>query len=184
MEKKYMNQYEIKDDCVLLHIFGGKHEATIKIEKEDYEVISRVNWGVMAVGRDGNKKLIPYTIINRASIPLGRWLLDVHQAGMRVEHRDRNNHNFLRSNLYVTGKRDYKQQSSISQGGSVCGVFEVRQKDGKHTGFKVQYVDPETNKKRWMCFSARKLNGLENARQQANQFRMSLFQDSVNEMAS
>jgi hypothetical protein len=184
MEKKYMNQYEVKENHVLLHIFGLKYEATVILEKDDYEAVSRVNWGVMSVGREGNKKLIPYTVINRTSIPLGRWLLNVHQAGMRVEHHDRNNHNFLRSNVYVTGKRDYKQQLSISQEGSVCGVFEVKQKDGKSTGYKVQYVDAETNTKKWMCFSAKKCNGLENARKQAIQFRLSLVQKSSKELAS
>lgn len=184
MEKKYINQYEKKEDHVLLHIFGLKYEATIVLEKEDHEVISKVNWGVMAVGRDGNKKLIPYTVVNRVSIPLGRWLLNVHQAGMRVEHRDRNNHNFLRNNLYVTGKRGYKQQFSISHDSSVCGVFEVKQKDGKSTGYKVQYVDLDTNTKKWMCFSAKKCNGLENARKQAIQFRLSLVKNSEDHLAS
>lgn len=175
MAEKYLNQYEVREDCVILHISGLKHEASIIIEKDDFETIAKVHWGLMAVGRNPNKKIIPYTIVNRRSIPLGRWLLDVHHSEKRVEHIDRNNHNFLRKNLYVTGKFDYRMRFSIKEEGKICGVFEIKRKDGRIDGYKVEYKDPETRQKRFKCFTAHQYNGLDKAKQQAFQFRMKLL---------
>lgn len=183
MEKKYVNEYVTKKDHVLLYIYGLKHEATILLEKEDYDTVSKVHWGLMAVGREANKKIIPYTTIDRTSIPLGRWLLNVNESGKRVEHKDRNNHNFLRNNVYVTGKRDYKQQVSKHGDDLICGVFEIKQKSGKVTGYKVQFNNLETNKKDWSSFNAREYKGLEKAKEQAVIFKLSLISSGIKEIA-
>ncbi|PLS19377.1 hypothetical protein CVD28_02885 [Bacillus sp. M6-12] len=178
MEKKYLNKFVVMKDHVLLYIYGLKHEATIVLEKEDYENVSKVHWGLMAVGREGNKKIIPYTTIDRTSIPLGRWLLNVQETGKRVEHRDRNNHNFLRNNIYVAGKRDYKQQISKHGEDLICGIYEIKQKSGKVTGFKVQFTNSESNKKEWISFNAREFKGLDNAKEEAIRFKLSLIEDN------
>jgi hypothetical protein len=183
MEKKYMNEYVVKENHVQLYIYGLKHEATILLEQKDFEVVSRVHWGLMAVGREGNKKIIPYTTINRTSIPLGRWLLNVNEAGKRVEHRDRNNHNFLRNNIYVAGKHDYKQQISKHGEDLICGVYEIKQKSGKVTGYKVQINNPDTDKKDWISFNAREFKGLERAKQEAIRFKMSLIDSNMEAIA-
>lgn len=180
MAEKYLNQYEVKVDCAILHISGLKHEASLILDKDDYETVSKVHWGLMAVGRDPNKKVVPYTIVNRHSVPLGRWLLNVYHSEKRVEHIDRNNHNFLRKNLYVAGKFDYRRRFSLKEQGRICGVYEIKRKDGRIDGYKVEYKDSETNQKRFMCFTARHCNGLEKARKEAYQFRMRLlFQNEM-----
>jgi hypothetical protein len=183
VEKKYVNEYVFKEDHVLLTIYGLKHEATLILEKEDYDTVSTMHWGLMAVGRVGNKKIIPYTTIDRTSIPLGRWLLNVNEAGKRVEHRDRNNHNFLRSNLYVGGKHDYKQQVSKHNVDSICGIYEIKQKSGKVTGYKVQITNPNSIKKDWITFNSRALKGLKNAKEEAIRFKLSLIDNTIQAIA-
>lgn len=183
MERKYVNEYAFMEDHVLLTIYGLKHEAKLRIEKSDYEAVSSLHWGLMAVGRDGNKKIVPYTTLDRTSIPLGRWLLSVNDSGKRVEHRDRNNHNFMRNNLYIAGKGDYKQQVSIHEDGLICGVYEIKQKSGKVTGYKVQYTNIETAKKEWATFNARAFKGLEQAKQEAIRFKLSLIENNIRAIA-
>lgn len=179
MDRKYVNEYVVKEDHVLMYIYGLKHEATIILEKEDYEAVSKVHWGLMAVGKEGYKKIIPYTTIERVSTPLGRWLLNIHESGKRVEHRDRNHHNFLRSNLYVAGKHDYKQKISKNGDGLICGVYEIRRNTGKVTGYRVQYTNPETKKKDWISFTARAFDGLEKAKEEAIRFKMNLINPPI-----
>ncbi|MFC3039768.1 hypothetical protein ACFOGI_05850 [Virgibacillus xinjiangensis] len=174
MAKKYLNQYEMAPDHVLLYISGLKHEATLKIEKDDYESISSKHWGLMAVGKKGNEKIVPYTTVNRASVPLGRWLLDIHHPEKKVEHFDRDNHNFLRENLYVTEKSDYRLRHSLKDDGKICGVFEIK-RNGRVTGYKVEYKEPETAKKKFKCFTASKCNGLTEAKKEAFEFRMDVL---------
>lgn len=183
MERKYVNEYVFMEDHVLLTIYGLKHEAKLKIEKSDFDAVSSLHWGLMAVGREGNKKIIPYTTIDRTSIPLGRWLLSVNNSGKRVEHRDRNNHNFMRDNLYVAGKGDYKQQVSKHEEGLICGVYEIKQKSGKVTGYKVQYTNVETAKKEWVTFNASAYQGLEEAKNQAVRFKLSLIENDIRAIA-
>lgn len=173
MQKKYINEYVKKEDHVLLYIYGLKYEAIITLELEDYDKVSKVHWGLMAVGKEGSKKIIPFTTINRTSISLGRWLLNVHDSNKRVEHKDRNNHNFLRNNIYIAGKNDYKQQVSKHSDDTICGIYEVNH-NGNVTGYKVQIRNPETNKKKWVTFSAKAFKGLNNAKLEAIQFKMSL----------
>jgi hypothetical protein len=183
MVGRYENHYEEKEDFILLHIYGLKYDATILLEKEDYPHVSTVHWGLMAVGKKGNQKIIPYTVIHRVSTPLGRWLLNVTDADAKVEHKDRNNHNFLRNNIYVVSKTEYRQRFSRTDKHEVCGVCAVRQKKGNITGYKVEYKIPETNEKKWRYFSKRQYNGLENAKKEAIAFRLQLLNGDMQRVA-
>lgn len=183
MERKYVNEYEFMGDHVQLTIYGLKHEATLKIEKDAYESVKTMHWGLMAVGREGNKKIIPYTTVDRTSIPMGRWLLGVNGTGKRVEHRDRDNHNFLADNLYIAGKCDYKQQVSKNSDDLICGVYEIKQKSGKVTGYRVQFTNPDTEKKDWATFNARAFQGLERAKLEAIKFKQNLIDNNIQAIA-
>lgn len=183
MKKAYQNQYIEMEDHVILYIYGLKHEAKILIEKSDYEAVSKMHWGLMSVGRKGYQKIVPYTTINRTSVPLGRWLLNVTEKGKRVEHIDRNNHNFLRSNLYIVNKQDYKRQVSKNAKDMICGIYEIKQKNGKVTGYKIQYTNPQTQKKEWKTFNANTFKSLEKAKKEAIRFKMNLIYRNMEKSA-
>jgi hypothetical protein len=181
--ERYLNCYEVKEDCVLMHISGLKNEATLLIGIADYRLISSVHWGLMSVGKEGFKKLIPYTCVERASIPLGRWLLGVYEKDKRVEHKDRNNLNFLRNNLYCISKNDFKQQISLRGESRVCGIHEVKRKNGNITGYKVEYRPEDELKKRARYFSSFKYHGLNEAKEEAISFKLHMIQSSIKQSA-
>jgi len=166
------NEYRIIDDSTMeLHVFGGKYEVKVIFDKEDFKTISSVHWGAMGIGRD--KKPYPYTQKNKKSILLPKWLLNVKKnSGLKVEHRDRNQLNCKRDNIYIVHNKSMRNRKALNDG-LYIGVHKVVQHNGNHTGYNVSYVD--TGKKKVKYFSNIEFEGAEAALQAAIKFRDSLM---------
>lgn len=177
MSRLYRNSFQIQQGNVVMRVFGGKHTAEITFDECDNTKISSVKWGLMEVGKDGAKTLTPYTVVNRKSIPLGRWLLGIKDNNKKVEHIDRNNMNFKRDNLHVVDKEGLKNKIPVKGKKEPTGVFLVRQANGNETGYKVEQKTGGNRKFRY--FSKFKYGSMEVALEEARKYREKLLKNQM-----
>lgn len=172
--RKCQNEYRVIDDSTMeLHIFGGKYEVKVIFDKEDFKRISSVHWGAMALGKKTDTKPYPYTTVNRKSILLPKWLLNVDKnMGLKVEHKDRNQLNCKRDNIYIVHRKSIRNKKALNDE-LYIGVHKVIQNNGNHTGYRVSYVDGDKKKSKY--FSKFEFEGAEAALQAAIKFRDSLM---------
>lgn len=164
----YKNEYIMNSEYGILKIFGGKYSAEIKFSKSDFPTLSKVGWGLMSVGKEGYKILIPYTVVNKKSLAMGKYLMGIDNVpNMRVEHKNCDNLDYQRDNIYVIHKSDFKKKPPRNST-NIKGVYELRQKNGNITGFVVEYKIDGQRKHKY--FSKIKYGNLDNALNEAAKF--------------
>jgi hypothetical protein len=173
MSGLYQNVYDFSTNPVRVHVFGGIYEAELLLDVEDARLFSATRIGLVNVGKVGSKKVYPYIVINRRSVSLVRILLNVSDSSSKVEHRNNNQFDLSRKNLYVVAKNQVKSKEPKA-GRLLFGIEQVKQKNGKITGYKLN--SPSTG---YMHFSAVIYGSLDKALIAAKAARFSLEKESV-----
>lgn len=165
---KYENGYIIKNNHVELHIFNKEVSVIVVFDKEDYSNLSKYFWCFKYIGRTGHQQICIYTYLMRCQVNLGRFLLDVNDSNVRVEHKNRNCLDFQRNNLYIVHKNQYKHK--IPQKTENFGICHVKRKNGHIVGYRVQYIS-NNGKKKVKYFGIKKYGTLATAEEKAIEFR-------------
>lgn len=107
-----MNTYEINNDYVKVNVINTKNEGFFLIDKEDLDVIKKHSWYIK--DSSDNKGYVSAKI-NGKTVKLHRYILNVTDRKMIVDHIDRDKMNNRKNNLRIVTSTVNNTNASFSK---------------------------------------------------------------------
>ena len=147
-----MNTYIEKENYYEIHITGNKHEGVILIDKDDYDKCKLHSWYI----KDGNPVKYVACKYQNKTIKLHRFLLNVNDKNIIIDHKNRNTFDNRKNNLRLTNHLENNKNCSMSKNNTSgrTGVYYSKGKGNRSPSFKCQATN--NNKKVSKSFSIKK----------------------------
>lgn len=139
-----MNTYIEKENYYEIHITGNKHDGIILIDKEDYDRCKERSWYI----KDGNPVKYVACKYKGKTTKLHRYLLNVTDSKVIVDHIDRDTFNNRRNNLRETDSTTNNKNCSMSKNNTSgrTGVYYTESRGTRSDCFKAQVGHGENRK--------------------------------------
>jgi len=156
---------------MILQIRGNKIDGDILFSKVDYDKIKIHQWYIKDKAKENHRNYVAAKIDNK-TIKLHRYILDVYDRSIIVDHDNRDTFDNTRENLNkVTSKENNlntKMRSTNTSGRT--GVYYHKEQGTRAAKWVGQYVDID-GKKHSKSFSVKKY-GNDEAFKLAEEFRL------------
>lgn len=169
---KNVNGYICKGDYYELHITDlASNDKIFMISASQYVNCRKYFWISNKIGRVDNQQEQVYTYIKRKKMYLNRLITGItEQKDKKVIFKNRDCFDYRDENLYVTSKNGkYFKDKPVKGKELPSGIFLIKHKDNKETGYKVK-----NNKGKETCFGIREFKTLDICLQEAKKYLDSL----------
>ena len=145
---KMKNKYKIKNKSVEIYYSNKYGNCTIGMDKKDFNKRKKHTWCVVK----DNNNFYSVTKINGHMIKMHRFLLNLKDKKLLVDHKNRNGLDNRRKNIRVTNTRINGRNRSISKN-NTTGFTGVRK---YKNSFIAQWFENDINKVKNMDMNLQK----------------------------